>query len=110
MRFVIGVASLLALGACSSDPRTAEAFWRTMGNTAAPARNAPPPYQLPVRPMNPAPATQSNNAGVMAHWTGQSKQVQTITGAMMWECIYNYAGKNYALLFDGFCPSSAQLR
>jgi len=41
-----------------------------------------------------------------AFWTGKSRQVQTVTYQMAWECEYNYNGQSFTKIFQSMCPSS----
>lgn len=60
------------------------------------------PAQLQITPAQPLAAT--------AYWTGQQKQVQTVTYQTGWSCEYNYAGRTFWRTFVGTCPSSVQVQ
>jgi hypothetical protein len=111
MKSLACVVAVVALAGCSSDGQPSpaigsalEAFSKGFGNGSAPAApvaQTPPPtmtYQAPPP------------VGAQAFWTGKGEQVQTVTGRMAWRCVYNYAGQEFALMFDTYCPSSASVR
>jgi hypothetical protein len=116
MKRLACVLAVVALAGCNSDGSPNAALWaaaadgfaRGYGNgpVAAPAPVAPrvqPPLMV-------APAPVIPPQGVIATWNGQSRQVETVTGAIMWECAYFYAGRDFLLLFDSVCPSTARIR
>lgn len=114
MRTVLCVAAVLALSGCESDGKPSAAmgaalkgFSRGFGDgtveTGPPIRSTQPKLQAVPTPAN-QPISQQ------AVFTGKSRQVQTVTGGMAWECQYDYAGQKFMLLFEGFCPFSTGVR
>lgn len=57
-----------------------------------------------------APPIQNGPPTVQAVFTGQARQVSTVTSSVAWECQYDYAGQKFMLLFEGFCPFSTGVR
>lgn len=45
-----------------------------------------------------------------AFWTGQQRQVQTVTYQIAWECEYNYNGQKFWRIFKFSCPSSVEVQ
>lgn len=45
-------------------------------------------------------------AGELAFFTGNQKQATTITGAIGWNCEYDYNGQKFWLFFMGSCPNA----
>ena len=45
-----------------------------------------------------------------AFFTGRQEMVQTVTYKMAWRCQYNYAGKTFWMLFEGYCPGSVEVQ
>jgi hypothetical protein len=78
------------------------------------AAQAQPTYQI----VQPAPLTQPAlqqpslqlSPAVTAIWTGQQRQVQTVTYQMGWSCEYNYAGRTFWRTFVGTCPQTVQVQ
>ena len=46
---------------------------------------------------------------VEAFWTGQFKIETSITGRMVWNCEYQYAGQRFWRTFESGCPSSIDI-
>ena len=77
-----------------------------------------PPVQFtPITPTNvhsvsnfqlPSPPTITT--GVTAMWTGNQRQVQTVTNQFGWTCEYRYGGQTFWRTFVGSCPSSIQVQ
>jgi hypothetical protein len=44
-----------------------------------------------------------------AYWTGEMKMVQSVTGSMVWNCKYQYAGQFFWRAFANSCPSSVEV-
>jgi hypothetical protein len=44
-----------------------------------------------------------------AFWTGQSHMAQSVTGQMVWNCEYMYAGNKFWRAFVGTCPMSVEV-
>jgi len=44
-----------------------------------------------------------------ATWTGNLKQVQTVTGKIAWNCEYNYGGQLFWKVFLNSCPYSIEV-
>lgn len=71
---------------------------------------------LPVQPVQDywhsrTAATQPIQGGQspqqpVAHWTGQSRSVTTVTGLQGFACGYQYAGQFFERVFTGFCPAT----
>ncbi len=113
MRSLFWVVAVAALAGCEADGRpshlwgsAADGFARGYGDgppvqAQVPARQTPQPLQVAPPP---APAT------AQAFFTGAGKQVQTVTGAMAWQCEYSYGGREFFLMFDSYCPPSASVR
>lgn len=79
--------------------------------------NVPQAQYVPVLPIQPhsAPALQLPQiqpapAGVTASWTGQQRQVQTITNQFGWSCEYRYTAQTFWRTFVGACPSTVQVQ
>jgi len=45
-----------------------------------------------------------------AYWTGQQKQVQTVTYQWAWNCEYRYGGQTFWKVYSGTCPSSIEIQ
>ena len=45
-----------------------------------------------------------------ATWTGEMNMVQSVTGQMVWNCKYQYAGQYFWRAFAGSCPSSVEVQ
>ena len=45
-----------------------------------------------------------------AYWTGEMNMVQSVTGQMVWNCKYQYAGRYFWQAFAGSCPSSIEVQ
>ena len=77
-----------------------------------------PPVQFtPISPANTssAPSLQPSvprmvASGVTAMWTGNQRQVQTVTNQFGWTCEYRYAGQTFWRTFVGSCPSTIQVQ
>jgi hypothetical protein len=44
-----------------------------------------------------------------AYFTGNQKQVQTVTYQMAWSCEYRYAGKTFWQTYKNSCPQSVEV-
>lgn len=44
-----------------------------------------------------------------AYWTGESRMVQSVTGQVVWNCKYQYAGQVFWRAFANTCPSSVEV-
>jgi uncharacterized protein YdeI (BOF family) len=44
-----------------------------------------------------------------AFFTGNQKQVQTVTYQWAWQCEYNYNGTKFFRIFKNSCPSSVEV-
>lgn len=84
----------------TSDATERDKVQREAQKAARPAAKAP--VMVPPPPSAPA--------GMQAFFTGRSEQVQTVTGLMAWQCEYHYAGRDFVLLFENYCPPSASIR
>lgn len=114
MRTVLCVAAVLALAGCEADGKPSAAmgaalkgFSRGFGDgtvdTGPPIQSSQPKLQATPAPVN-QPMSQQ------AMFTGQSRQIQTVTGGLAWECEYHYGGQDFVLMFENYCPSSASVR
>lgn len=45
-----------------------------------------------------------------AFWTGNMRQVQTVTYQIGWSCEYNYAGRTFWQTFIGSCPATVEVQ
>jgi Tfp pilus assembly protein PilV len=63
---------------------------------------------LRPQPMQPQPAQLQQ--GVSAFWTGKSQSGQSVTGAVGMNCEYQYGGRYFWRMFQGYCPSSIQIQ
>lgn len=54
--------------------------------------------------------TSTSVFAATAYWTGQQKQVQTVTYKWAWNCQYRYAGKAFWMVFVNSCPGSIQVQ
>ena len=117
MRSVFCFAAVLALAGCEADGRPsqmvgsalgafAKGFSRSDAGSNTLALPMPPPAQPPLLTAPPPMQPQ----GAQAFWTGQSRQVQTVTGGMAWKCEYHYGGQDFVLMFENYCPPSASVR
>lgn len=61
-------------------------------------------------PVLPSPTISFPQAGVTAIWTGNQKQVQTVTNQFGWTCEYNYSGQTFWRTFVSNCPSSVRVQ
>ena len=52
----------------------------------------------------------ANAYAATAYFTGQMEMVQSVTGRMVWNCQYQYAGQYFWRAFSGTCPSSVQVQ
>ena len=75
---------------------------------AQPTYNIVPPAQLQTQPPIQAPVISA--ASATAYFTGQQKQVQTVTYQYGWSCEYRYAAQTFWRTFVGSCPSSIQVQ
>ena len=110
MRVVLLVVAALALAGCEADGRpsrllgsAADGFSRGLGTGQTPP---PAPRQQPLQMQAPASPAPVNNA----FFTGQARQVQTVSGGMAWECEYLYGAQKFLILFDQYCPSGTVVR
>lgn len=55
-------------------------------------------------------AASASAFAATAIWTGEMKQVQTVTYKMAWSCKYMYAGNYFWMVFEGSCPSSVEIQ
>jgi hypothetical protein len=76
-----------------------------------------PPLQFtPMTSAKPqAPTTQLQTfqptaTSVTAYWTGQQRQVQTVTYQSGWSCEYRYAAQTFWRTFVGTCPTTIQVQ
>lgn len=44
-----------------------------------------------------------------AYWTGRQEIAQSVTGMVVWNCEYNYAGRTFWRAFQGSCPTSVEV-
>lgn len=108
MRIVVLV-GLLALSGCEGlDPSdfsgAADAFNRSYSaGMEAQRQNPPIPMQPTPPPIMSSPVTP---IAPQAFFTGQSQQVRSVTGRMVWECQYRFNGQVFVRLFETFCPAS----
>lgn len=78
--------------------------------------NMPPPPKAQFVPMPTAPRQPPQSAqsfapnAVTAMWTGNQRQVQTVTNQSGWTCEYRYAGQTFWRTFIGTCPASIQVQ
>lgn len=109
MRIVVLV-GLLALSGCTSEHagRAFGGFAKSFERASKDVKPLPPSQpQIPMQP----PAQAAMPAGSLAAiYTGQSRQIRTVTGAPGWECQYRYNGQTFLLIFDTFCPQLAAIR
>ena len=90
-----------ALGAFAKGFSNSSAGSSTLALPTPPTPSAPLLLEAPP-PMQPQ--------GAQAFWTGQSRQVQTVTGGLALECEYHYGGQDFVLMFENYCPPSASVR
>jgi hypothetical protein len=45
-----------------------------------------------------------------AFFTGQMNMVQSVTGQMVWNCQYQYAGHTFWRAYAGNCPSQVEVQ
>lgn len=57
-----------------------------------------------------APPIQNGPPTVQAVFTGQARQVSTVTSSVAWECQYDYAGQKFLVVLDNYCTPSIQVR
>lgn len=95
-RTALCLIALALTAAC--DPATiaatADGFQRGYGN--GPPQ---PPQSRPPR-----------SSTYLAAYTGQSRQVPTVTGQMTWQCEYQYAGQTFILTMKTYCPHSVPVQ
>ncbi len=114
MRSVFCFAAVLALAGCESDGKPSQyvgaalkGFSRGFGDgtveTGPPIQSSQPKLQATPAPVN-QPMSQQ------AMFTGQSRQIQTVTGGLAWKCEYHYGGQDFVLMFENYCPPSASVR
>jgi hypothetical protein len=75
--------------------------------------NMPPPPKaqftpMQIAPVQMAPALATNS--VTAMWTGNQRQVQTITNQFGWTCEYRYLTQTFWRTFVGTCPATVQVQ
>lgn len=54
-------------------------------------------------------AVSSTAFAATAFWTGRQEQARSVTGQIVWNCEYRYAGNTFWRAFAGFCPSSVEV-
>lgn len=74
-----------------------------------PTQQARPQVLQPTMPM-PMPMPNRTSPTVTAQWTGQQRQVTTITHQTGWSCEYRYLSDVFWRTFINSCPSSIQIR
>lgn len=89
--------------------------YRAAIQAAAASFNAQPGYQVvPHTPLTAVAPVQVAAAPVAtsatAYFTGQQRQVQTVTYQAGWNCEYRYAAQTFWRTFVGSCPSSIQVQ
>ncbi len=47
---------------------------------------------------------------LMAHWTGKSRGVVSVTGIAGFNCEYRYGGDTFWVFQEGFCRASIPIR
>lgn len=57
-----------------------------------------------------AAIASSPAAAATAYWTGNMKQVMTVTNQVGWNCEYNYAGRTFWQVYLNSCPSSVEVQ
>ncbi len=50
-----------------------------------------------------------NASAATAFWTGQMRTGQSVTGAFVYNCQYQYAGNYFWRAFSSYCPSSVEV-
>lgn len=88
--------------------------YRAALQAAAASFNAQPAYQVqqPAArvPAQLAAAPAMPTATATAYFTGQQRQVQTVTYQSGWNCEYRYINQTFWRTFVGTCPSSVQVQ
>jgi len=89
--------------------------YRAALQTAAASFNTAPAYQIqqprPITSVAPLPSAAAPiTVSATAYFTGQQRQVQTVTYQTGWSCEYRYAGQTFWRTFVGSCPSSIQVQ
>lgn len=91
--------------------------YRAALQAAAASLNTAPAYKVqqpaslsPVAPLQLATAPTIPAYTATAYFTGQQRQVQTVTYQSGWNCEYRYAGQTFWRTFVGSCPSSVQVQ
>ena len=91
--------------------------YRAALQAAAASFNAAPAYQVqqpkpltPVAPIQLAAAPVMATTTATAYFTGQQRQVQTVTYQSGWNCEYRYINQTFWRTFVGTCPSSVQVQ
>lgn len=51
----------------------------------------------------------ANAYAAQAFFTGNMRQVQSVTGAMVWNCEYMYAGQTFWRAYPNFCPANVEV-
>jgi hypothetical protein len=69
------------------------------------------PVQIaPIAPVQAGTAPTFTPATATAYFTGQQRQVQTVTYQSGWSCEYRYINQTFWRTFVGTCPSSVQVQ
>jgi DNA-binding NtrC family response regulator len=55
-------------------------------------------------------AQSFTSTGATAYFTGQQRQVQTVTNQIGWNCEYRYLTQTFWRTFVGMCPQSVQVQ
>lgn len=85
----------------SKDPQREAQFQREQADLAR---------AMVMRPSQVAPPSVSTQrAGQTAYWTGKSQAAQSVTGAVGFNCEFNFAGRTFWRMFQT-CPSSIQIQ
>lgn len=91
--------------------------YRAALQAAAASFNAAPAYQVqqpkvlaPAAPLQLAAAPVIAAPSATAYFTGQQRQVQTVTYQSGWNCEYRYINQTFWRTFVGSCPSSIQVQ
>jgi len=64
----------------------------------------------PAAPLQLASAPVISTQSATAYFTGQQKQVQTVTYQSGWNCEYRYLNQTFWRTFVGSCPTSVQVQ
>lgn len=57
-----------------------------------------------------AVAFSTSALAATAFFTGEMHMVRSVTGAMVWNCKYQYAGQYFWRAYQGNCPSSIEIQ